>query len=38
MDYTFDTDEVNEALDGMSIQDPEIITYLREMVEENIKG
>lgn len=38
VDYTFDTDEVNEALDGMSIQDPEIITYLREMVEENIKG
>lgn len=37
-DYTFDTDEVNEALDGMSIQEPEIIAYLKEMVEENIKN
>ena len=37
VDYVFDTDEVNEALDGVSIQDPEIIAYLKEMVEENIK-
>lgn len=36
IDYTFDTDEVNEALDGMSIQDPEIVQYLIEMVRENI--
>jgi anti-sigma regulatory factor (Ser/Thr protein kinase) len=36
-DYTFDTQEINEALDGLSIQQPEIIQYLREMVEENIK-
>jgi len=37
IDYVFDTDEVNEALDGVSIQDPEIISYLKEMIEENIK-
>ncbi len=37
VDYVFDTDEVNEALDGVSIQDPEIIGYLKEMVSENIK-
>ncbi|MDR1346114.1 MAG: ATP-binding protein [Bacteroidales bacterium] len=37
IDYTFDTQEINEALDGLSIQQPEIIQYLREMVEENIK-
>lgn len=37
VDYVFDTDEVNEALDGVSIQDMEIIAYLKEMVEENIK-
>ena len=37
VDYVFDTDEVNEALDGVSIQDPEIISYLKEMIEENIK-
>lgn len=36
IDYTFDTEEVNEALDGMSIQDPEIVNYLIEMVRENI--
>jgi len=37
VDYVFDTDEVNEALDDVSIQDPEIIAYLKEMIEENIK-
>ena len=36
IDYLFDTDEVNEALDGVSIQEPEIIQYLREMIEEQI--
>jgi anti-sigma regulatory factor (Ser/Thr protein kinase) len=36
--YTFDTEEVKEALDGLSIQQPEIIRYLREMIEENIKS
>ncbi len=36
-EYIFDTDEVNEALDGISIQDPEIIQYLREMITENLK-
>lgn len=35
-DYVFDTEEVNEALDGMSIQEPEIVQYLIEMVRENI--
>ena len=35
--YEFDTEEVNEALDGLSIQTPEIIRYLREMIEENLK-
>lgn len=36
LDYVFDTDEVNEALEGVSIQDPEIIAYLKEMILENI--
>jgi len=36
VDYIFDTDEINEALDGVSIQDPEIIQYLTEMFRENI--
>ena len=35
--FIFDTEEVNEALDGLSIQQPEIIRYLREMIEENLK-
>lgn len=38
VDYVFDTDEVNEALDGISIQEPEIIQYLREMIEEQINA
>jgi len=36
VDYTFDTEEINEALDGVSIQEPEIIQYLTEMFKENI--
>lgn len=36
-EYIFDTNEINEALDGISIQDPEIIQYLREMITENLK-
>ena len=35
--YTFDTKEVNEVLDGLSIQTPEVIRYLTEMIEENLK-
>ena len=34
-DYVFDTVEVNEALDGISIQEPEVIQYLKEMIQEN---
>jgi hypothetical protein len=36
-DYVLDTDELYEALDGVSIQEPEVMTYIKEMVEENIK-
>ena len=35
--YVFDTDEVNEALEGMSMQNPEIIKYLIEMIRENLQ-
>ena len=35
--YEFDTEEVKEVLDELSIQMPEIIQYLREMIEENLK-
>ena len=35
--YVFDTEEVKEALDGLSIQNPEIIQYLREMIAENLQ-
>jgi len=34
--YIFDTEEVKEALDGISIQTPEVIQYLREMIAENL--
>lgn len=37
IDYLLDTDEVYEILDGMSINDPEVIESLKEMVEENIR-
>lgn len=37
VDYLLDTDEVYEILDGLSINDPEVIESLKEMVEENIR-
>jgi len=37
VDYTLDTDEVYEILDGMSINDPDVIASLKEMVAENIQ-
>lgn len=36
-EYVFDTDEVKEALGGMSMNDLSIIKYLKEMVSENLK-
>lgn len=35
--YRFDTDEVNEMLDGMSISEATVIRFLKEMIEENLK-
>ena len=37
VDYVLDTKEVYEILDGMPINDPDVIASLKEMVEENIK-
>jgi len=37
VDYIFDTKEVNEVLEGVSIQEPDVIDSLKEMIEENIK-
>jgi K+-sensing histidine kinase KdpD len=34
---TFDTREIKEALEGVSINNPQIVRYLREMFEENIQ-
>ena len=36
-EFVLDTDELKEALDGMSMNDIHIINYLKEMVEENLK-
>lgn len=36
VDYLLDTDEVYEILDGMSINDPDVIESLKEMIIENI--
>lgn len=35
-EYVFDTDEIKEALDGMSMQDVAIMKYLKEMILENL--
>lgn len=36
-EFTLDTDELKEALDGMSMNDIHIINYLKEMIAENLK-
>lgn len=35
--YHFDTNEINEILDGISIQSPEIVLMLKEMIESNLE-
>ncbi len=35
-EYVFDTKEINEALDGVPINNLEIVSYLKEMVKENV--
>lgn len=36
-EYVFDTEDVKEALDGMSMNDINIIKYLKEMIQENLE-
>jgi hypothetical protein len=36
-EFVFDTNVINEALDGVSIHEPEIMASLREMITENLK-
>ncbi len=35
--YTFDTREVKEVLEGVPLSDIQIVKYLKEMIEENLK-
>lgn len=35
--YIFDTQEIKEALDGIPLNNNDIIKFLREMIEENLK-
>lgn len=35
-EYVFDTNEVKEVLDGMSMHDVSIMKYLKEMIQENL--
>jgi anti-sigma regulatory factor (Ser/Thr protein kinase) len=37
-EYVFDTKEIKEVLDGVSVADPNIIQYLKEMINENVKA
>jgi anti-sigma regulatory factor (Ser/Thr protein kinase) len=37
-EYVFDTKEVKDALDGVPLNDPEIVKALEEMITENIKA
>jgi len=35
-EYVFDTKEVKDVLEGVSLSDPNILLYLKEMINENI--
>ena len=35
--YIYNTEDVKEALDGLSINTPEVEAFIREMIEENMK-
>ena len=35
-EYIFDTNEINEALDGMSLNNAKVIHYLKDMIIENL--
>ncbi|WP_421920318.1 ATP-binding protein [Marinifilum sp.] len=35
-EYVFDTKEIKEVLDGMPVSDPNIMHYLKEMIQENL--
>jgi len=35
--YSFDTHEVKEVLDGVPLSDIQVVKYLKEMIEENLK-
>lgn len=35
-EYVFDTDEIKEALDGLPLNTPQVIKYLKEMITENL--
>lgn len=35
--YKFDTDEVNEMLEGMSISEASVMRFLKEMINENLE-
>ena len=34
--YVFDTGEIRKVLDGVDINSPEIIVYIKDMIDENI--
>ncbi|MCR4828700.1 MAG: ATP-binding protein [Bacteroidales bacterium] len=35
-EFVFDTDEIHEALDGMSMNDVKVMSWLKDMVQENL--
>lgn len=37
-EYLFDTDEIHEALDGMSMNDVKVMGWLKDMVQENLEA
>jgi len=36
-EFIFDTQQINEVLDGISIQSPEVVLMLKELIENNLE-
>jgi len=37
-EFVFDTNEIHEALDGMSMNDVKVMAWLKEMIQENLEA
>jgi hypothetical protein len=37
-EFSFDTNEINTTLEGVSISEPSVVRFLKEMINENLQA